>query len=303
MLRNSFFFALAFLFAILTPTDSIAIVTGRTVNMVEYGSGSQRLGNFRQKSATTWTEQNASNQTKFTFEEQNRDDWSVYLYDASRKVHIQLDLHTKKVMYSDPQSPRREQYSIVNSLDKVNGYLASAVTYNFNNGKPLGEFIQTGPKTWKEQSFKGDGKFTFQEQNRDEWSVYLYDASRKVHIQLDLHTRKVMYSDPKSPRREQYSIASASGKVNGNLANEVIYSNRKNGNATGSFRKTNGNNWEEKNKDGTHKFVEVGRDDWSVYLKDASRKVEIQLDMHTEKVMYNVTQKPQSQLYTIIKVK
>ena len=122
---------------------------------------------------------------------------------------------------------------------------------------------------------------------------------------MDLHTRKVMYSDPRSPRRIQYEIAGTNGKVNGHLAKEITFSNKKNGARLGFFKQESGKNWAELGAKGNKRFsfVEVGRDDWSVYLLDRSRKVNIQLDMHTEKVMYNLTGKPKSTLYLITSVK
>ena len=43
----------------------------------------------------------------------------------------------------------------------------------------------------------------------DEWSVYRVDRSRGVKIQIDLHTRKVYYSDKNTPRRVPYNVIEA----------------------------------------------------------------------------------------------
>jgi len=74
-----------------------------------------------------------------------------------------------------------------------------------------GYFIQTGPVTWRE-SGKVD-KFEFIESARDEWSVYLDDPTRKVSIQIDLFRKKIRYSDPETPWRDQYDLLSAASVV------------------------------------------------------------------------------------------
>jgi hypothetical protein len=50
---------------------------------------------------------------RFRFEEVQRDDWSVYLVDRSRGVNLQLDLHTRRVMYSQGNGARSELYQIL----------------------------------------------------------------------------------------------------------------------------------------------------------------------------------------------
>ena len=97
---------------------------------------------------------------------------------------------------------------IAASQAAVNGRNATAVDIG-QAGRKLGEFRQTGPKQWVEINASGAATFRFEETNRDEGSVYLVDRSRNVTIQLDLHTRKVMYGDAGSPRRPLYDILAA----------------------------------------------------------------------------------------------
>jgi hypothetical protein len=47
-------------------------------------------------------------------------------------------------------------------------------------------------------------------------------------------------------------------------------------------------------------FREVGRDDWSVYLRDDSRNVTIQLDLFQKKVYYSEGSGPRRELYAIV---
>ena len=67
-----------------------------------------------------------------------------------------------------------------------------------------------GVGRWEERGSDGNG-FQFNEDRRDDWSVYLLDPSRGVKLQLDLHTRKVMYSDSGAPSpRPLYDITGMS---------------------------------------------------------------------------------------------
>jgi Ricin-type beta-trefoil lectin domain len=86
---------------------SQAVVNGRNVNLVRHSGGSYKdLGNGN------WGEANLQGKTIFSFKETGRDEWSVYLLDESRAVNLQLDLHRKKVVYSDSRS-KYDLYPIV----------------------------------------------------------------------------------------------------------------------------------------------------------------------------------------------
>lgn len=54
------------------------------------------------------------------------------------------------------------------------------------------------------------------------------------------------------------------------------------------FVHTGGGNWQELGNDGARfNFIEVQRDEWSVYLRDDSRGVNLQLDLHRKQVLYS----------------
>ncbi len=195
-------------------TVHAAPVNGRNVTVVEVGDGSgQVLGTFRQVGEQQWIEQNKQGQTVFTFRETQRDDWSVYLHDASRNASLQLDLHRKKVGYSDTNNPQmRDLYAIESSAAaSVNGRNVSAVEFGDGSGQVLGTFRQVGESQWVEQNRQGQTTFSFQETQRDDWSVYLHDASRNASLQLDLHRKRVGYRDTNNPQmRDVYVIESSS---------------------------------------------------------------------------------------------
>lgn len=72
-----------------------------------------------------------------------------------------------------------------------------------------GMFTWDGATSWTEGGADGNPRFQFEESDRDEWSVYLYDRSRDVKIQLDLHRGKILYGQGSSGMSDLYTITSA----------------------------------------------------------------------------------------------
>jgi hypothetical protein len=173
-------------------------VNGRNVTIVNTATGV-----FELSPGKVWTERGADGAT-FTFAEQNRDDWSVYLFDASRSVNLQLDLHRRQIFYSDPNSSQRPLYAITGRSAVVNG--RNVIQANMQAGR----LIMTDNGAWVEQGNDG-ATFNFVEDGRDDWSVYLSDASRGVRLQIDIHRKLVLYADQGAPNmRPLYPITSAS---------------------------------------------------------------------------------------------
>lgn len=77
---------------------------------------------------------------------------------------------------------------------------------------PGGSFTNTGGGQWQEADAQGRVTFNFQEESRDEWSVYLFDASRNVSLQLDLHRGEVLYGIGAEPKTVLYPITQSSAK-------------------------------------------------------------------------------------------
>lgn len=95
-------------------------------------------------------------------------------------------------------------------IELVTGWTVAAAEFGTAQGEYLGTYRQTGPDTWQEEGPDGAVRFQFEEQDRDDWSVYLYDGSRDVDIQIDLWTGKIMYADSGNPLREQYEVLAES---------------------------------------------------------------------------------------------
>jgi len=262
---------------------------GYSVQHAEYPEGY-----FIQTGPVTWRENGKV--STFEFIESARDEWSVYLDDPSRKASIQIDLYRKKIRYSDQQTPWRDQYDL-SSAAPVVGWLVGYAEYRVNGA--VGSYLESGAKAWKELNAKGEVVFEFVESDRDDWSVYLNDPSRKVSIQIDLYRKKIRYSDPGTPWRDQYDVSSARSIV-GRTAGTVVFPD---GSGKRAFVQTRPTKWEERNSDPKtvkFNFDETGRDDWSVYLKDPTRSVSIQLDLWRNKIRYSDPTAPWRDQYDIL---
>jgi TIR domain len=96
----------------------------------------------------------------------------------------------------------------------VTGYNVTLVKYTNGEVDPAGQFKLVDTKVWEEESFTNNSNYKFTEEARDEWSVYLYDESRELKIQLDLYTNKVNVDYDSPDWGTLYNITSSSAKSN-----------------------------------------------------------------------------------------
>ncbi|WP_197460226.1 mannan-binding lectin [Sphingorhabdus sp. M41] len=204
-------------------------------------------------------------------------------------------LGSTSLIFSEAALAQRQQQG-------VNGYNVSEARFNG------GLFRETGRGHWTEYGTDGRVKFTFNETGRDDWSVYLNDPSRNVQLQIDIHRKWIRLGDNGGPKRDFYPIASAfrnegrmrpprsapSALTDGRNVQQVFFSG-------GSFRQTGPGRWTEYNVQGRamFEFAETGRDQWSVYLNDSSRNIQLQLDLHRKWVGYGQNGGAKSDLYQI----
>ena len=68
----------------------------------------------------------------------------------------------------------------------------------------------------------------------------------------------------------------------------------------GLFQLIGDSDWIEVTDDAnTYRFSETGRDDWSVYMHDASRDTRLQIDIHRQMITVAVGNEPLHDLYPI----
>ena len=93
-----------------TPARNPAsAVNALNVTTVLYATGALHMTGPRQ-----WIEE-ASNNRKFVFAEEKRDELSVVLFDAGREIRLQLDLNRRRILFSEKNSPFRPFYVITST--------------------------------------------------------------------------------------------------------------------------------------------------------------------------------------------
>lgn len=180
------------------------------------------------------------------------------------------------------------QQPLSKKIPKINGKNVNLIEVNagfYYRHMGNKKWLETNKKTFK-------NKNNFVETGRDDYSVYLYDKAREVKMQIDLHRNVMTYADRNTKKRDQYTVVKAMEKVKGMEVIKVEY-------ATGHFMLKEGKTWIEKNKESSDTFTETGRDEWSVYLTNEQK--DIQLDLNLKKVMYNEKGKTLAPLYNITK--
>ncbi|MES3025551.1 MAG: hypothetical protein V4857_28575 [Pseudomonadota bacterium] len=196
------------------------------VDSVVFGKNGMRRGEFRKTGRRQWEEIDGAGRTKYRFEELRGDDSIIYLADRSRGVNLELDLRARKVMFSDQRTQRHAMYDILmagdansgggygqgqdrdRDRDRVSARNVQSVVFGDGNQR-RGEFRKTGRRQWDELDASGRIKYTFDEVRRDEYSVYLENRERRVSLQLDLRSGKVMFSENNSRPRPMYDVLDA----------------------------------------------------------------------------------------------
>lgn len=140
VLKNKLPFLLLLLITFSFPSTIYGQVNGYNATIVEYSSGS-----FIQTSKNIWKEIDGNNH-QHNFTEIGRDEWSIYLFDQSRDIPIQLDLYLKEIYIYYNRPNRGKLYNIVRSSNRKiptpvvssvpKGYTKCANengSYHFNN--------------------------------------------------------------------------------------------------------------------------------------------------------------------------
>lgn len=169
-------------------------------------------GIFQRTAPGQWTEFNDNGAT-FTFEERDRNDVTVTMYDAARNVWLELDTYGNAILAGTGDEPRTEIYTITGSA-------AGAVTGNplidsgITGGTVIradfdgGLFQRINNVDWVEIGDNG-GTFQFRETERTDWMVELYDESRNVYLRIDIERQIIAIRDGYGVYSSLYPITSA----------------------------------------------------------------------------------------------
>ena len=192
-------------------------------------------GTLEQSSSINWIEYAVDGITpRFTWQVENRDEWSIYLTDKSRGMYLQIDMYRmwvqlswkgqpkydfKKIISAQSKNPNISQRSTIKLGDvgeavksnvpkaKSNGYDTTFVKFD------TGTLEQSSSINWIEYAVDGiTPRFAWQVENRDEWSIYLTDKSRGMYMQIDMYRMWVQLSWKGQPKYDFKKIISAQSK-------------------------------------------------------------------------------------------
>lgn len=108
--------------------------------------------------------------------------------------------------------------------------------------------------------------------------MHILTAARRLFAAAALLTLALVARDP---------AALADAAPTGRTLKEAVFSNGDQS-PLGSFRRVADGTWQEVDANGALRFTftELRRDDWTVYLLDQTRGIEIRLDLHQRQVLY-----------------
>lgn len=186
---------------------------------------------------------------------------------------------------------------IADAQQEVNGWNVVRATYDG------GVFQRTSPGQWTEFN-DGGATFTFEERNRYNLAVEMYDADRNVWLQIDIHRHMISAGTGNETRIDIYEVTElAAGAVTGNpLADSGITGLNviRVDHDGGFFQNSNNRDWVEiANNGNSFQFLETGRSDWAVDLHDASRNVSLQIDIQRQMITIADENSRNSDLYPI----
>lgn len=191
-----------------TKPAELPKINGRNVNFVSLTTNGSTTGYFRNTHDGHWDEIRADFSPVSKFKETDRDDYSVYLYDKSRDVRIQLDLYQKQCFYNAGNDPQSPLYQLSNPMTSVNGKYLSHVTYKTSNGNGT-ITMNPGTNKWVEiNSDSGPSGFPFEEVGRDEWSVYITN-NNGTSLAIDANLKQVKILNDNNEYQLLYNIINA----------------------------------------------------------------------------------------------
>ncbi len=166
-------------------------------------------GGLRQVGTYSWEGYNRHGQSTYSYQEISRDGFEIKLFNAARNLYFTIDLHSNLISYYEAHSPLETIAYTISVYDiQTKGFNVNTVDILSFSGHYLGQYIDIGHGSWAETNAQGQETFAFQELNRAEWTVDLYDASRNVYIHLDLRNNVIRYKDA-NQAFDLYNIGSA----------------------------------------------------------------------------------------------
>ncbi len=234
-----------------------------------------------------WEEMDEGGEVLSTWIERGRDAWSVYLDREDLEGDLQFDLWKKTIRRVEPIQEAAAEPVDAEPVE-VNGENVAYVSYYGGAA-----FVKQEDGTWHELKPDGSQAYAFKERGRDAWSVYLYDGSRSVSIQLDLWKKDIIYSDANGARFVLSKISETRAENAGEEPpKEVTGENATRVALEGDvlFVLYEEGVWHEEGEGGEviGVFDENGRDAWSIYLEGQNGEGQVQIDLWKKTVQRTV---------------
>jgi hypothetical protein len=279
-------------------------VNGGNVTGLEIGQSGRKVGEYRQMGPKAWVETTPAGEVRFRFDEVQRDDGAVYLIDKARGVQLQLDLHQRKVLYSQDGAARGALYDILSANAMAVLPLTAPVP------------VAAAPKDLAQQCREAvQGKVAWNRQGSTSWAVgnleRLCQGTRDPAATIACFQAEIRAHD-QWPEALKICSGPLGGRVSsspdpvqavGNARSVVWVPFGQGGKRLGEYRLVAALKWVESTPNGQvrFRFDETARDEWSIYLIDRSRNVEVQLDLYRRKVLYGEGGAQRADLYDIVK--
>lgn len=218
-------------------------VNGQNVARADFATG-----RFEQAEGRTWIEYDRNGREVARFEEVARDGPSVILIDRGRRVSVSLNLARRMILLAVGGEAFADQYPITASYARQVASQRTNVQPSRQNvttqrrtvppppavsrqqgvtGRNVarvnfaqGYFEQGTGGSWIEYDSAGRPAFRFDEQNRDDWSVFLVDRSRDIRIQIDLHRRIIGFAPAGRPFGDLYPITASFDRAGGSVGGQ-----------------------------------------------------------------------------------
>lgn len=225
-------------------------------------------GGFAQINTDLWIEANVYGSFRYT--EDSRGGWDVTLSQADGVEQVIIDYEARLISFGDTERPFHTASSPV-FMER--GWVVTRAAYDG------GAFVQLSESLWVENS--ADGTFTFEEQRRDGWTIYLYDGERGRTIELDCWTGEI-FSRPDSD--EMYTLIA---EIRSTEADALSgWSMREVTTDAARYTQHSDTQWiAYAGDDEVARYQELGRDEWSVYLQSEHSSAGVQLDLYRDEVI------------------
>jgi hypothetical protein len=216
--------ALLLSIAAVAPVSAQPRGNAANTHEVDFGTGGRLLGSYVEVGRGAWDERNAQGVAAFHFRETRRDEWSIYLFDASRKMDIEIDLYRNKIIYNWQGGQPKDLYDILpapvaRSMPEPprrdSGRAAEVTGYNLlwfksgSNGQAMYSYQKAGANNWEEVDDRGVVVHTYRQTGQSAYTLTLSDPSRNMTLELDLQHRTVLSVVAGRNHQNQYDIVSA----------------------------------------------------------------------------------------------